>query len=402
MALTFKSIFGQSEPEKQPTLIEVGVDAKKAADVRDYLRKITHDKRLPGSDLEGASRVFTGLLSGMQGAEAADKEKLQREMLIAQLRGTDGFDPLTESRLAIGDTTSLSDLAKGRQAQAARDIQFAQAKELLATKLAARREAAAKSQAAQAELYGKIYGSGAAPGAAVTPPMDGAPKMPDGSTPPVDAGRFAKENAKNLSKYLAELPQEKRAAYNKLVGTDKMIDSLSVELGALEEKTRPIYKKDSSGKPILVNGKPVLSTRDMLPETSVGFLGQILSEVGGTDAASVKSYLNRVLGKAAFAQLNEMKDAAKTGASGLGQVTEKEIELLKTAWGSLSQDMKRDDFRKGLKQVLDSVGRLKEYSRIIYKDQFGDIPKSLSDTAQPSAPGKMRFDKVTGDVVPAE
>jgi hypothetical protein len=89
-------------------------------------------------------------------------------------------------------------------------------------------------------------------------------------------------------------------------------------------------------------------TRDLINPYSTGY-GSFLKILPNTDAKSLENNLNTIKSNLAFAQLTALKDATKTGASGLGAVTVKEFEALQNSIAAL------DPSSKTFTQDLDRV-----------------------------------------------
>lgn len=87
---------------------------------------------------------------------------------------------------------------------------------------------------------------------------------------------------------------------------------------------------------------------------TTGFLGgQVLNRLGGTPAKNVSRLLDTVRANVGFERLNQMRASSPTGA-GLGNVTEREMQLLSNVLGSLEQDQTREQLLFNL-QRLDNV-----------------------------------------------
>lgn len=93
-------------------------------------------------------------------------------------------------------------------------------------------------------------------------------------------------------------------------------------------------------------------------------VGSMLRHVPGSDAANVSAELSSVASNVAFNALQAMRDASKTGGA-LGQVSERELDLLSAVMGSIRQDQSPDNLRKNLgliresqQRFVDAAGRL--------------------------------------------
>jgi hypothetical protein len=110
---------------------------------------------------------------------------------------------------------------------------------------------------------------------------------------------------------------------------------------------------------------------------TTGFLGKAGSYIAGTPQADFEADLETVLADSALNKLMELKDSSDTGASGLGQVTEREISLLMASRAALSQSQSPEQFKENLARYLEL--RNKTVSRVAqqYKETYGSLPKEL-------------------------
>jgi hypothetical protein len=90
-----------------------------------------------------------------------------------------------------------------------------------------------------------------------------------------------------------------------------------------------------------------------------GIGGQVLSNIGGTNAHNVSQLLNTVKANATFDKLQAMRAASPTGGA-LGAVSDQENKLLGAAIGSLEQSQSEEQFVQNLKRVK------KIYNEIIH------------------------------------
>lgn len=95
--------------------------------------------------------------------------------------------------------------------------------------------------------------------------------------------------------------------------------------------------------------------RPNVSSATVGF-GSLISAIPGTPAADFKAKVASLESAIAFGELQEMRDASKTGGA-LGQVAIKELELLTNSLGSLSRAQSPEQFLKSLNTVEDNVYR---------------------------------------------
>lgn len=89
---------------------------------------------------------------------------------------------------------------------------------------------------------------------------------------------------------------------------------------------------------------------------STGIAGQLLHNLGGTNAADLEGTLDTIKANLTFDNLKALKDQSKTGASGLGQLSNKEGELLASTVASLKQ-------KQSPEKLLDSLDKIETHYR---------------------------------------
>ena len=107
-----------------------------------------------------------------------------------------------------------------------------------------------------------------------------------------------------------------------------------------------------------------------LPTT--GIFGQALRNVGGTAALDIKKLIDPIQASIGFDRLQRMRDASPTGGA-LGQVSERELDLLMSTLSNLDQSQSEDQFLQALSQVE------KRYTDIIKK--FNAYPEDAMKAA---------------------
>ena len=107
-----------------------------------------------------------------------------------------------------------------------------------------------------------------------------------------------------------------------------------------------------------------------LPTT--GIFGQALRNVGGTAALDIKKLIAPIQASIGFDRLQRMRDASPTGGA-LGQVSERELDLLMSTLSNLDQAQSEDQFLQALNQVE------KRYTDIIKK--FNAYPEDAMKAA---------------------
>lgn len=85
-------------------------------------------------------------------------------------------------------------------------------------------------------------------------------------------------------------------------------------------------------------------------------LGSLLANLPATDARNFKAELDTLKANVAFNELTAMREASKTGGA-LGQISDRESQLLMSALGALDAGQSPANLRQQLQKVKDSVQR---------------------------------------------
>lgn len=115
--------------------------------------------------------------------------------------------------------------------------------------------------------------------------------------------------------------------------------------------------------------------------TVVGLLGTPQSAIPGSAAFRLRTYLDTIKANIGFQELQAMRDSAPTGASGLGQVTERELNFLQSVISSLDQRLDGPTLLQNLGDVQSSFNRMRSVAEHGYRQTYGKYIKN-----QPSAP----------------
>lgn len=132
------------------------------------------------------------------------------------------------------------------------------------------------------------------------------------------------------------------------------------EIKALEEKRRNSKTNETSTANLVSEdigrAKRIINES---PNLTTGFLGPIVSKWGGSPAADLDSLLDTVGANISFDYLNTMRQNSPTGGA-LGNVTERELDLLRATAGNLRQSQSAD-------QLLFNLDRLeKQFNKVIH------------------------------------
>jgi hypothetical protein len=125
-------------------------------------------------------------------------------------------------------------------------------------------------------------------------------------------------------------------------------------------------------------------------QPTAGFMGSILKDVAGTQAADVKAMTTTIKANIGFDRLQQMREASPTGGA-LGQVSNQEISNLQAVLGNLEQSQSEE-------QLLYNLDRLETiYSDIMRKaaaypnaSQYGFGGQQQTQGAQQTDPLGIR------------
>lgn len=142
-------------------------------------------------------------------------------------------------------------------------------------------------------------------------------------------------------------------------------------------------KEDLRQKSVIYNN--VQEAMGQISGWSTGLRGQLLQHVGGTEARNLKAKLDTIKSNLGFTQLQAMRDASPTGGA-LGQVTERELELLQSTFASLDQAQDGEQLREQLANLEGMMYAMA--TGVDYEKWFGFAP--------PNATGDSRHGDTQG------
>lgn len=132
--------------------------------------------------------------------------------------------------------------------------------------------------------------------------------------------------------------------------------NFKLKQGAAETKAADAAKAEQQNiARVTETSDNVIGTIDkILPKVNwntVGPIGSVKSHISGTDAYDLAQLRDTVKSNVGLTQLQQMRDASKTGASGFGQLSEKELDVLQSSIASLDQAQRPEQFRDALTKV---------------------------------------------------
>lgn len=194
---------------------------------------------------------------------------------------------------------------------------------------------------------------------------------------PIDLGLAAP----NVAKYLGIGGGQAGGATGAGTGTGVGIKEIPTAASQEEkisqaEALNELTSKTRDVKNIISESKSLIS-----PYTT-GY-GSFLSVLPLTDAKTLQNNINTIKSNLAFAQLTALKEASKTGASGLGAVTRNEFEALQSTISQLDPQSK--NFASDLDRIDKAYTRL--LNQLEGKTERAERRAGVTPSVKPEVPG---------------
>lgn len=125
-------------------------------------------------------------------------------------------------------------------------------------------------------------------------------------------------------------------------------------------------------------------------------MGSTLASIPGSQARNFKAQLDTLKANIAFGELTKMREASKTGGA-LGQVSDREEQLLSSVLGSLDPGQSPDVLRGQLQQIEDSLTRFHQAQQGAGLG-LSTIQPTSAPSAAPRTGGVRRYNPATGQV----
>ena len=103
---------------------------------------------------------------------------------------------------------------------------------------------------------------------------------------------------------------------------------------------------------------------------TTGFIGSVAQKIPGTAAFDLSRNLESIKANLGFAELQAMRDASPTGGA-LGNITERELSLLQSAWANVEQAQSQKQFEKALDDVRAINNNALKRAREAYNQTYG-------------------------------
>jgi hypothetical protein len=123
-----------------------------------------------------------------------------------------------------------------------------------------------------------------------------------------------------------------------------------------------------------LRGENIRRVADQVAQTAkraftTGFSGSIMDSIAGTPAYDLRNNLQTLEATAAFDTLQNMKDNSPTGGA-LGQVTERELDLLKAAYSNLANSQSYEQFTQNLNAFNRQNQQSLQNARLAYEQDY--------------------------------
>ena len=240
-------------------------------------------------------------------------------------------------------------------------------------------------------LGGRAYTTGQVPAEALT--GGGTTTEPDWYT----KQQVEQEQKKEMAKYSAELKPRGTSFKNiggTLVAIDQDTGDVTEVFKAPPKEKRPqdikaemdIADRERANtlatQSIKTSAQDTIDTigvvrKGLTMPTGFGFFGDFPS-IPGTKRATWETYVNKLLSTKIVNLMNEMKNASKTGATGFGQLNEKELAVLTNAATALKKTLPAEDAEKILDELETIAGKVLSGERGVYG--AGVSPQAQPDT----------------------
>lgn len=156
-----------------------------------------------------------------------------------------------------------------------------------------------------------------------------------------------------------------------------------------EEARQSAFSRMSSQEDQINN---VVSTADRILEQAngwtTGLMGSMLKWAPGTPQRDLAENLKTLEANAAFDKLQMMRDMSPTGGA-LGQVSERELDLLKSTWAALNQSQSPEQFRENVQRFRDQVKQswanvVEAYEKDYGQSYYQTAPETGTQPTEPT------------------
>lgn len=167
--------------------------------------------------------------------------------------------------------------------------------------------------------------------------------------------------------------QAKRDAEGRIIAIEPIPGSPAAADAAASQNKQAMARsgKETAATVVTDDIDRIFQTMDNATLPTTGFVGNMLSGVGGTAARDVAGLTSTIKANASFDKLQQMRESSPTGGA-LGAVSDTEMGLLSAAIGNLEQSQSDGQFRDNLARVQNI------YMDIIHGPNGGPERRKLS------------------------
>lgn len=108
-----------------------------------------------------------------------------------------------------------------------------------------------------------------------------------------------------------------------------------------------------------------------------------LGLISGTGAKNVRSRINTLKSKTGFSVLQEMRNSSPTGGA-LGQVSDRENQMLQENIASLDVGQSTQDFKNALERIINYANGAKQRLKDAYNETYSGIGGEFKEQTQPT------------------
>lgn len=208
---------------------------------------------------------------------------------------------------------------------------------------------------------------------------------------------YEQEDARNRANTTFETDEEIRQAR-----------AAEAERRRTQQMTRPAAGANDPGQAFAgERGSRIVAAIDDLTArtdgSTAGMWGKLASYVWGTDAHDFAADLETLGANISFKELQEMRNASKTGGA-LGQVAIRELDLLESTLGSIRQSQSPEQLRANLQKAKQTVMESQREWEAA-KAQYGGGAPAAGRMSGPGPgpaqrPAVVEYDYIDGKLVP--
>ncbi|WP_254475357.1 hypothetical protein [Bartonella sp. B1098] len=135
------------------------------------------------------------------------------------------------------------------------------------------------------------------------------------------------------------------------------------------------------------------------PKASTGAIGQFLQHLWNTPASRLKNHLEAIRGGVMLHKLERIKALSPNGASGLGNLTDREGKTLESVYGALQQSSSPNDLIKNLQRLQEIYNKATDAQiAILMNDNItaADVDEAFGSSAQHSIDSPTLTGKYAG------